>query len=286
MNIHRLAYVGAIFFAIVAIAAGQDEISLWPLGAPGSPKNAPEVSVRDEAGGEQVLTNIHNPTLTVYLPSTENATGAALIVAPGGGHRELWVDHEGHNVAKWLSAHGVAAFVLKYRLAMQENSPYTVEKHSLADAQRAIRLVRSKAEEWNIDPQRVGIIGFSAGGEVAAIAAQSPVGPTNADDAIDRQDSRPNFQALIYPGRSQNIVASKDSPPAFIVCGYGDRPDISEGMAEVYLKFKKAGVPAELHIYSDAGHGFGVRERNRGAVAKWPERLLDWMHDRGLLAKE
>ena len=185
------------------------------------------------------------------------------------------------------SARGVAAFVLKYRLANQENSPYKVEEHALADAHRAIRLVRSNAEKWNVDPERVGIIGFSAGGEVAALASQRPEsGPTNADDPIDRQDSRPDFQALIYPGRSQNIVASKDSPPAFIVCGYGDRPDISEGMAEVYLKFKKAGVPAELHVYSDAGHGFGLRERNGGAVAKWPERLLDWMDDRGLLARK
>ena len=100
-----------------------------------------------------------------------------------------------------------------------------------------------------------------------------------------RQDSRPNFQALIYPGQSQNIAPSKDSPPAFLVCGYGDRPDISEGLADVYLRFKKAGVPAELHVYSEAAHGFGVRESNQGAVSKWPDRLLEWMGDRKLLAK-
>jgi endo-1,4-beta-xylanase len=267
-------------------ARGQEEILLWPNGAPGSPTDGGEVAVRLAPGDEHVLSNIHKPSITVYLPAPEMATGAGLVIAPGGGHRELWADHEGHNVAKWLSEHCVAGFVLKYRLAKEKNSPYTVEGNSLADAQRAIRTVRANAEKWKVDPQRIGIIGFSAGGEVAALAAErEPVGPLDAADPIDKQDSKPNFQALIYPGQSQNIVVTKDSPPAFLACGYGDRADISEGLADVYLKFKKAQVPAELHIYASVGHGFGLRASNKGAVSHWTDELLAWMGDRGWLAK-
>jgi acetyl esterase/lipase len=282
----RLLLVIAVLLGSFGAARGQEEILLWPGGAPGSPKDPGDVAVRMAPGDEHVLSNIHKPSITVYLPPADKATGAALVVAPGGGHRELWVDHEGHNVAKWLSAHGVAAFVLKYRLGKEDKSPYTVEVHALGDAQRAIRLVRNNAEQWKVDSKRIGIIGFSAGGEVASLASERPaVGPLSLDDPIDQQDSRPNFQALIYPGQSQNIAPSKDSPPAFLVCGYGDRPDISEGLADVYLRFKTAGVPAELHVYSEAAHGFGVRESNQGAVSKWPDRLLEWMGDRKLLAK-
>ncbi|HEY4235650.1 MAG TPA: alpha/beta hydrolase [Lacipirellulaceae bacterium] len=284
MQIRRVVLFWVFVLLAASLAQAQEEIFLWPGGAPGSPPNPGEVAVRMAPGDEHVLSNIHKPSITVYLPPADKATGAALIVAPGGGHRELWVDHEGHNVAKWLSDHGVAAFVLKYRLAKEDKSPYTIEEHALGDAQRAIRTVRKNADKWHLDPKRIGIIGFSAGGEVAALAsARAAVGPLAADDPIDKQDSRPDFQALIYPGQSQNITATKDSPPAFLVCGYGDRPDISEGLADVYLKFKKAGVPAELHIYSAAGHGFGVRESNHAAVSKWPDRLLEWMEDRGLL---
>jgi endo-1,4-beta-xylanase len=270
----------------VLSASQSKEIPLWPNGAPGSEgKSGPE-AVRLAENGERVVSNVHQPSITPYLPPKEKSTGAAVIIAPGGGHRELWTDHEGHNVARYLSARGVAAFVLKYRLAREANSTYTVDDHALADTQRAIRLVRSRAPEWNVNTSRVGVMGFSAGGELAALASMRfDGGNKEAADAIERESSKPDFQALIYPGSSRRFAPTKDSPPAFIVCGYGDRPDISQGMAEVYLKFKQVGVPAELHIYADAGHGFGVRDNNTKAVGKWPARFEEWLADLGFLQK-
>jgi endo-1,4-beta-xylanase len=205
-------------------------------------------------------------------------------VIPGGGHRVLAIDHEGYNVAQWLSERGIAAFVLKYRLARETNSTYQVDVHALADTQRAIRVVRSRAQEWGINPARVGVMGFSAGGELAALAsARTDQGITDATDPIDRLSAKPDFQALIYPGSSRNIEPTKGSPPVFLACAYNDRPDISEGLANVYLKFKHAGVPAELHIYSSGGHGFGLRSSNRKPVGTWIARFEEWLADSGLL---
>ena len=164
----------AVFLLPLAITAAElpHEILLWPNGAPGSEGKTGETKVRIADNGEHVLSNIHKPSITPYLPSADKATGCAVIVAPGGGHRELWIDHEGYNVARWLSEHGVAAFVLKYRLAKETNSTYTVDDHALADMQRALRLVRSRATEWHIATNRIGVMGFSAGGEVAFLSAQ------------------------------------------------------------------------------------------------------------------
>jgi len=268
-------------------AARADEppvVVLWPNGAPGSEGRSEPEKVRLSDGGERVVSGVHRPSLTVYLPDATTATGAGIVVMPGGGHRELWTDHEGHRVAAWLSAHGVSAFVLKYRLAREEGSRYTVEEHALADARRALRTVRSRAAEWRVDPERLGVLGFSAGGELAALAAMRGE-PARADapDPIERESSRPAFQVLVYPGRSQNILPTPQSPPAFLLCGADDRPDISEGLASVYLRFKQAGVPAELHVYSGVGHGFGVRASNTGPVAHWLDRVREWMDGRGLL---
>jgi len=261
------------------------EIPLWPAGAPGSEgKTGPE-KVRFTDGGDHVVSSIHRPSITYFLPRREVATGAAIVIAPGGGHRELWIDHEGYAVAEWLRGHGIAAFVLKYRLAMEEGSTYTVEQHALWDIQRAIRIVRANAREQKYDPARVGVMGFSAGGELAARAAMSDLaGDPGASDPVDRLSSRPNFQVLIYPGNSGALTVSKQSPPVFIAAGYNDRPDISKGMAELYLKYKEAGVPAELHLYAAAGHGFGLRATNRSASAGWPARLVEWMTDMKLIA--
>jgi acetyl esterase/lipase len=268
------------------LAAEPEAILLWPQGAPGSEGKSGDEAVRITPDGEHVISNVHRPSITPYVPAAEQSKGTAVLIAPGGGHRELWMDHEGHNLARWLLDRGIAAFVLKYRLAREPNSTYTVDEHALADTQRALRTIRSRANEWHIDSKRVGVIGFSAGGELAALASmQFDAGKSDAADAIDRQNSRPDFQALIYPGSSRRISVTKDSPPAFIVCGYNDRPDISKGIAEVYLKFKDAGVPAELHIYSAIGHGFGVREKNRGAVSGWPNRFEEWLADRGFLGE-
>ncbi|HTJ10466.1 MAG TPA: SUMF1/EgtB/PvdO family nonheme iron enzyme [Dinghuibacter sp.] len=258
------------------------EILLWPAGAPGSEgKTAPE-KVRIAETGDHVVSSIHRPSITAFLPG--HGTGAAVIIAPGGGHSELWIDHEGYNPAKYFQSKGIAAFVLKYRLAREQGSTYTVDKEEVADIQRAIRLVRSRAKEWGIDTGRLGVMGFSAGGELAALAAMRfDSVQTSPADAIDRLSARPDFQALIYPGNSHRFHVAPNAPPVFIVAGFKDRPDISEGAAEVYLQYKRAGVPAELHIYEAVGHGFGMRPTNTGAVTGWPDRFIEWLREIGQL---
>ena len=288
----RRGFAAALLFLLVGFsvtlgrAADPEVILLWPQGAPGSEGKTGEEHVRITEAGEHVVSSVHRPSLTVYLPSKHKATGAAVLVIPGGGHRELWMDHEGYNVARWLNDHGVAAFILKYRLSAEQGSTYTVEGHSLADGQRALRLIRRRAGEWGVDPQRLGVIGFSAGGELAALVAQhTDRGTADAKDPIDREPAKVAFQGLIYPGRAQTIIPTRESPPAFLVAGYQDDPKISEGLANVYLLFKKAGVPAELHMYSDAGHGFGVRATNHGPASAWIDRFYEWMEGRGLLKR-
>jgi len=282
----KFIFTLVLLIAAVVTADEPKEIPLWPDGAPGSEGKTDKEVVQRAASGERSVFSVHHPSISPYLPPQARATGAAVIVIPGGGHRVLAIDHEGYNVAQWLSERGIAAFVLKYRLARETNSAYQVEVHALADTQRAIRLVRSRAQEWGIDPARVGVMGFSAGGELAAFASMRfENGVEGAADAVDRQNSRPAFQALIYPGSSRKIEPTKDSPPAFLACAYNDRPDIAEGLAEVYLRFKRAGVTAELHIYGSGGHGFGVRASNRKPVATWLARFEEWLGDNGFLQR-
>jgi endo-1,4-beta-xylanase len=261
-------------------------VVLWPGGAPGAEGKTGEENVRIAGQGERVVTGVHRPSITPYLPSPQTATGASVVIAPGGGHRELWTDHEGHNIARFLSERGIAGFVLKYRLAREAQSTYTVEGSSLADLLRAIRVVRSRAAEWRVDPQRIGVMGFSAGGELAALAAyrHSP-GNDGAADAIERLSSRPAFQALVYPAIPKDMAASlsKDMPPAFLLCGENDRQNISQGLPEMYLAMRKAGISAELHVYAGVGHGFGMRPSAKGAIAAWPDRFREWLDTRGLL---
>ena len=209
----------AICLTVSALADSPNEILLWPGGAPGSEGKTDAEKVVTSASGERNVSSIHKPSITPFLPSPAKATGAAVLVIPGGGHSKLCVDHEGGNVAQWLADHGIAAFVLKHRLAREEGSTYTIEGHALADTQRALRLIRSRASEWGVDPARLGAIGFSAGGELVALACMRPGdGKADATDAIERQNARPAFQALIYPGRSGDIMPAKDSPPAFLAC--------------------------------------------------------------------
>jgi acetyl esterase/lipase len=253
-----------------AYAAEVHEVQLlWPNGAPGSPAGAGDEKIRVTELGEHIVSNVHAPSITVYLPQAAKATGAAVIVVPGGGHVELWMDHEGYRVAEFLADHGVAAFVLKYRLAHEKGSPYTVEGDALADAQRAIRLVRSQASRWHLDPQRIGVMGFSAGGELAALAA--------ARDGDDGLSSRPNFQALLYPAIPPGLSFSPQTPPAFLLGGAEDQPAISQGLAEIYLAMRRAGARAELHLYEGLGHGFGLRANNSTPVRGWPQRFLEWL---------
>ena len=284
MQIHllrKLLVACLLLFTGIITSAQQKEILLWPNGAPGSKGKTGNEKIRLYEG-EQIFSNIHRPSVTVYLPAKEKATGAAVVIAPGGGYRELWMTHEGYNVAKWLSEKGIAAFILKYRLPRDTNSTYKLETESLSDIQRAIRLVRTRAKEWSVDTARIGVMGFSAGGEVAALAAMRfDYGNPNATDAIERQSARPAFQALIYPANTRKYEVVNNIPPVFLLAGYKD--EIARGMVDVYVKYKNAGVPAELHIYSNAAHGFGVRQSNTGAVVGWIDRFYDWLSDREFL---
>ncbi len=203
-------------------------------------------------------------------------------MAPGGGHSQLVMDKEGWEIADFLNRNGIAAFVLKYRLARAPGSHYTVEGDALPDAARAMRTVRSRAAEWRVDPARIGIMGFSAGGEVAALMeTRFDAGNPNAADPIDRASSRPDFAVLVYPGyRPGTITVPKDAPPTFLVCADDDRSHVV-ATVDLYLDLEKQQVPAEMHIYGSGGHGFGLRSKR--PVSNWPDRLLDWMRDRKLL---
>lgn len=273
-----------LLFLVGSAFAENAPVLLWPNGAPGSEGKTAEETIRVNENGEHIVSGVHRPSITPYLPSKDKTTGAAVIIAPGGGHHELWMDHEGYNVARWLSERGVAAFVLKYRLARENGSTYTIEGTALADIQRAIRLVRSRASEWGVDPQRVGVMGFSAGGELAAMAStRYEAGIAEAADRIDRESSKPAFQALLYPAIPHDMSLSKQTPPAFLVCGEEDRPDIAEGLPQLYLSLKQAGVSTELHIFARTAHGFGMRPSNRPPVSDWPQLFLEWLDVEGML---
>ncbi len=298
----KITVLAIVLLSSCAFAAAQHPVMfLWPNGAPNdassSAANAPHEAVRVTPEGDHVVSSVHRPSITVYLPLPVTASGAAVLVIPGGGHREIWIDHEGYAVADWLSSHGVAAFVLKYRLAREPGSTYTIEGTELQDVQRALRLIRSRAAEWSVNPDRLGVIGFSAGGELAALASDRPAanpGPETAApnqaalnpdaDPIDRQSSVPDFQALLYPAIPHDLHLSKQTPPAFLVCGANDRQDISEGLPQLYLQMKRAGVPVELHIFAGVGHGFGIRKTNTGNVSTWPELFYGWLRTNGFIA--
>ena len=264
-------------------------VPLWPQGVPGFEARQSE-SERVEWRQEPdivfpVTFNIHQPSVTPYLPPKDRATGCAVIIAPGGGHMFLTTDREGYDLAELLVQRGIAAFVLKYRLARDRagNSPYTIDDAG-SDALRAIRLIRSRAAEWNVQPSRVGVIGFSAGGEVALLAAtRHAAGKTDSADPVERLSSRPDFFAPIYPGglqRTDLTFSQESTPPAFLACTYDDR--MPEPLANLFVTLRRAGVNAELHIYNSGGHGFGVRERPL-AVSTWHQRFIEWLGDRGFL---
>jgi acetyl esterase/lipase len=283
-SIHCLLTVPLICLSLGFASAQQTPIKLWPKGAPGSEGNVSAETVRLSPDGEHILSNIQDPSIIPYLPPADVATGAAVIVAPGGGHSELWMDHEGYAVAEWLSNHGVAAFILKYRLARQKDSRYTVEGTELGDMQRAIRTVRSRSKEWGIDPARIGVMGFSAGGELAALAStRYDEGSSSSEDPVERFSAKPAFQALIYPAIPHDTRLTAETPRAFLACGGNDRPNISQGLAELYLALSRLHVSTELHIYAGIGHGFGVRKTNPAPVSGWTSLFLDWLNAQGLL---
>jgi endo-1,4-beta-xylanase len=196
------------------------------------------------------------------------------------------MDLEGSLVAERLNAMGIAAFILKSRLSRADGSTYQTDVHSLQDAQRAIRIVRSRAREWNVDPGRVGIMGFSAGGEIAALAGTRDGEPTaNAPNPVDRLNARPDFAVLVYAALPREMPLAKTTPPMFLTVAGDDA--LAPRLADLYQKLKAAGVPAELHIYEHGGHGFGMTGRTpefrQWPVSHWPEQLERWFSDRKLL---
>ena len=271
--------IPALFVALVFCAAAQgaapQKLYLWPNGAPGAKANGGDEVVTIKGEGDHVVSNVHRPSITVYLP--EKHTGVSVIVVPGGGHRELWTDHEGHAEACFLNEHGIAAFVLQYRLAREEGSTYTVEGDALNDLKRAIRTVRSRAE-WANDTRRIGAMGFSAGGQLVALGAtRADDGNASAKDPVDRVSSKLDFAALVYPGTWADLQIDARTPPMWLLCGSDDRPEVVAGITNIYLKLREAKVPAELHLYDGVGHGFGMRASLTGPVSHWPQQFVDWI---------
>lgn len=269
---------------------------LWPQGAPGA---------KGDADGDK-------PSLTIYLPPKAKATGAAVVICPGGGYGHLAMDHEGHQIARWLNSFGVAGFIVKYR--HRNSGAGYGHPAPLTDAQRAISMVRSRAREFNVDPERIGILGFSAGGHLASSAATHfHTGRTDIKDRISSTSCRPDFAVLIYPvisftewfthkGSMRNLLGKEpdaklvkkfsnelqvtpETPPTFLVHTSGDTGVPAENSICFYLALRKAKVPAELHIYEKGRHGFGLGA-DVGPAASWPRRCEEWMRDRGLLKKK
>jgi len=300
IRIAFICFIAVMTFAVtvpVGQAATSHEVKLlWPNGAPGA-KGTDE--------GDK-------PTLTIYLPDKEKATGAAVVIFPGGGYGHLAMDHEGIQIAQWLNSIGVAGFILKYRHS-NSGAGYG-HPAPLQDAQRAIKTVRSRAKQWGVSPDRIGIIGFSAGGHLASSAGthfqnrySEPV------DEIDRCSCRPDFMILMYPvvsftewythkGSRRNLLGDNpdadlvenlsnekqvtpETPPTFLVHADDDNGVPSENSVAFYLALRKAKVPAEMHIYEKGGHGFGPG-LGKGACSSWMVRCADWMKGRGLLDNE
>jgi acetyl esterase/lipase len=260
----------------------------------------------DGAPGAQGTQDEDKPTLAPYIVPQGRGTGTAVIVCPGGGYQHLSMDKEGDQVARWLNSLGVTAFVLKYRLGPKYRHPV-----ELGDAQRAIRTVRYKATEYRVLPDRVGIMGFSAGGHLASTAGTHfDAGNANAADPIDRLSSRPDFLVLVYAvisfsppyvhrgslqallgdqpdpklveNLSNELQVTAQTPPTFLFHTSGDKTVPAENSALFYLALRKAGVPAEMHIYEQGPHGVGLAQTDE-ALSSWPGRLADWLRGRGLL---
>jgi acetyl esterase/lipase len=279
---------------ITAAAQAPATLDVWPGKPPGETGAIAAEKITENKPGERklkLITNVTTPTITVYRPPQGKDTGTAVVICPGGGYSVLAMDLEGEEVASWLNSIGVTGIVLKYRVPRRKDQP----PHALPlmDAQRAMSLVRSHAKEWRIDPERIGILGFSAGGHLAAATS------TNFDkrqyepiDDIDKVSARPNFTVLIYPAYlakndqlSPEIRVSKESPPTFFAHAGNDGIGPENSIA-MYLALKRAGVPAELHVYTNGGHGFGLRPTPTSAAPTWPARCEEWLRVRGLLAKK
>jgi acetyl esterase/lipase len=269
-------------------------LDVWPGTPPGDKKTTDEE--KDTTGpkgglvaGKRVirLGNVSRPTITVYRPAKEKANGTAIVVCPGGAYRILAMDLEGTEVCTWLNSLGITAVLLKYRV------PATNRIRPLQDAQRAVSLVRARAKEWDIDPKRIGILGFSAGGHLAARTATGFAKRTY--EALDQKDEvscRPDFAVLVYPAYllnkqgdalSADLPVTKETPPMFLAHA-ADDPVTPESSVQMFRALRRAKVPAELHIYASGGHGYGLRRTDQPCTT-WSDRCADWLRKRDLIKK-
>ena len=275
-----------------SIMAQDKPIQLFPKGAPGEQTKLIEKALPEggKVGGASVLrlSGVSDPTITIYPASDEVATGAAMVVCPGGGYEILAYDLEGDEICQWLNEIGVTAVLLKYRVPRRTG----LEKHTapLQDVQRAISLVRSKAEELNLDPQRIGVIGFSAGAHLAAMASTSYDKRTYPEvDAADKVSCKPDFCLLVYPAYldgpnftiAPELKITAQTPPTMLVQTEDDKSYINSSLF-YYYALKEAGVPATMHLYSKGGHGYGLRDTGN-AVNEWPYRAEEWFMELGVI---
>jgi acetyl esterase/lipase len=283
-------------FLAVLTAQASEPMTLWPKGAPGEKDDIgverDTTTPKDDLlGGKKVVRigNVSTPTLTLYRPPQDKDTGAAVVVCPGGGYNILAMDLEGSEVCQWLNSAGVNAVLLKYRVPARRGlERYTAP---LQDAQRALGLVRYHAATWHIDPKRIGIMGFSAGGHLSAAASTHFEKRTYEPvDEADQASCRPDFVMLIYPaylirqqgpGLAPELTLTSNTPPTFLVQAEDD-PIQVENSLFYYLALKQAKVPAELHLFAEGGHGYGLRQSDK-AVNAWPKRAVEWMRGLGVL---
>ena len=288
-----LALALALALPLSLGAAEPTVVKLWPGQAPGETKDlGPEIATPPkDAKDVKRVSNVSEPTIAIYLPPKDKATGAAVIVAPGGAYSILAIEHEGTQVCEWLNTLGVTAILLKYRVPKREmQMPENLA--AIQDAQRALSLTRAHAKDWGIDPNRIGMLGFSAGGNLTAWAALADKRMYEPLDDADKLSHKPNFAALIYPAYlvdkngdlKPEYPVNKDSPPMFFAHANDDgvTPLAS---AMLYAALKKNGVPAELHIYASGGHGFGMKKSDK-PISAWPDRCADWLKTRGYLEKK
>jgi acetyl esterase/lipase len=272
-------------------------LDLWPGPVPGEAKPIGDEKLLDQRPGEKPvkrLTNVSRPAITVFHPARDKDTGAAVLIAPGGAYNILAWDLEGEEVAAWLNSIGVTGVVLKYRVPRRPDQPKDKPPvGALQDAQRAISLVRSKAGKWGIDPQRIGMLGFSAGGHLTAwTSTNSDQRAYEAGDEMDRVSCRPDFVVLIYPAYlvtkdnqlAPELRVSAETPRTFLAMTEDDPVRVECGLF-YYLALKQAKVPAEMHLYPKGGHGYGLRPSS-DPVATWPKRAEEWMRSIGVLERK
>ena len=276
MSIKQFSWLAVLLTS--SWAQAQQVIPLWDKGAPGFEARRDE----PETHADWWYKNIHNPSLTVFTPPPGKANGAAVIVAAGGGHRELVFNPEGVEPAQFLAQLGVTAFALKYRLFREPGSKYTIA-NTAEDIRRAMRVVRARAAEWKIDPDRIGVMGWSAGGEVAALVAYPPVGGDPAAvDPVERVSARPDFEILIYPGPlGIPDTVPANAPPLFLL-GAADDEYVADVLFDMTRKYHAAHASIESHIYTQGKHAFNMGQRSPyTGIRNWPQRLAEWLGDRG-----